>query len=90
MMLAEVGLPPGAEVDRSSLENAESSPGVVGYEIQPDRVVFYLWPTAGGTAFAFDFRMRYRIAAMTAPAVVYDYYNPEANATVAPARFTVH
>jgi hypothetical protein len=26
---------------------------------------------------------------MTAPAVVYDYYNPEANATVAPVRFTV-
>jgi len=90
MMLAEVGLPPGAEVDRSSLEKAEASPGVVGYEIQPDKVVFYLWPAAGGTTFAFDFRMRYRIAAMTAPAVVYDYYNPEANATVAPVRFTVH
>jgi uncharacterized protein YfaS (alpha-2-macroglobulin family) len=90
MMLAEVGLPPGAEVDRSSLEKAEASPGVVGYEIQPNKVVFYLWPAAGGTTFAFDFRMRYRIAAMTAPAVVYDYYNPEANATVAPVRFTVH
>ncbi len=89
MMLAEVGLPPGAEVNRASLDKAESSPGVSGYEVQPDRVVFYLWPKAGGTTFAFDFRMRYRIEAMTAPSVVYDYYNPEANATLAPVRFTV-
>jgi uncharacterized protein YfaS (alpha-2-macroglobulin family) len=89
MMLAEVGLPPGAEVDRASLEEAETSPGVSGYEIQPDRVVFYLWPVAGGTSFGFDFRMRYRIEAMSAPALVYDYYNPEANATVAPVLFSV-
>ena len=89
MMLAEVGLPPGAEVDRASLEVAETAPGVSGYEIQPDRVVFYLWPVAGGTSFGFDFRMRYRIEAMSAPALVYDYYNPEANATVAPVLFIV-
>lgn len=89
MMLAEVGLPPGAEVDRASLEKAESSPGVSGYEVQPDKVVFYLWPTAGGTTFGFDFRMRYRVRAMTAPSILYDYYNPEANATVAPVRFAV-
>jgi uncharacterized protein YfaS (alpha-2-macroglobulin family) len=89
MMLAEVGLPPGAEVDRSSLEQAETALGVSGYEIQPDRVVFYLWPTAGGSSFGFDFRMRYRIEAMTAPSLVYDYYNPEANAAVAPVLFNV-
>ena len=90
MLLAEVGLPPGAEVDRASLEDAENAPGVFGYEVEPDRIVFYLWPTAGGTSFAFDFRMRYRLEAMTAASDVYDYYNPEANATVAPVRFTVH
>jgi A-macroglobulin receptor binding domain len=89
MMLAEVGLPPGAEVDRASLEQAETAPGVSGYEIQPDRVVFYLWPTAGGSSFGFDFRMRYRIEAMSAPSRVYDYYNPEANAAVAPVLFNV-
>ena len=90
MMLAEVGLSPGAEVDRASLEKAKEAPGVFGYEVQPDRVVFYLWPTAGGTTFSFAFRSRYRIEAMTAASVVYDYYNPEAKATVAPIRFTVH
>jgi hypothetical protein len=27
---------------------------------------------------------------MSAPSLLYDYYNPEANATVAPVSFTVH
>jgi A-macroglobulin complement component/alpha-2-macroglobulin family protein/MG2 domain-containing protein/carboxypeptidase family protein/A-macroglobulin receptor/macroglobulin-like protein len=89
MMLAEVGLPPGAEVDRASLEEAENSGAASGYEIQPDRVVFYVWPAAGGTTWSFDFRMRYRSSAMTAASRLYDYYNPDANATVAPVRFTV-
>lgn len=86
MMLAEVGLPPGAEVDRASLDKA----GLPMYEVQPDRVVFYLWPQAGGLTFSFGFRLRYRIQALTAASMVYDYYNPEANATIAPVRFAVH
>ena len=66
-----------------------SAQGVSNYEIQPDKVVFYLWPAAGGSRFGFNFRMRYRVEAMSAPSLVYDYYNPEANATVAPVLFTV-
>jgi hypothetical protein len=84
MMLAEVGLPPGAEVDRASLES------VGNYEVQPDRVVFYLWPSAGGDKFDFRFRLRYRCDALTAPSLLYDYYNPENRAIVAPTRFLVH
>jgi uncharacterized protein YfaS (alpha-2-macroglobulin family) len=84
MMLAEVGLPPGAEVDRASLESAGR------YEVQPDRVVFYVWPVAGGVSFDFRFRLRYRCDALTAPSLLYDYYNPESRAIVAPTRFIVH
>ena len=40
--------------------------------------------------FKFNFRMRYRIEAMTAGPTLYDYYNPETNAMVAPVRFAVH
>jgi hypothetical protein len=84
MMLAEIGLPPGAEVDRESLESVGS------YEVQPDRVVFYLWPSAGGAKFDFRFRLRYRCDALTAPSLLYDYYNPENRAIVAPTHFIVH
>jgi hypothetical protein len=46
MLLAEIGLPPGAEADRESLEHAEQNPqsGIGRYDVLPDRVVFYLWP----------------------------------------------
>jgi hypothetical protein len=91
MMLAEVGLPPGAEVDRASLEEAqESGAGVSGYEVLPDRVVFYVWPTAGGSSFDFGFRVRSGMEAWSAPSSLYDYYNPEAAATVMPVKFSIH
>jgi hypothetical protein len=91
MLLAEIGLPPGAEVDRASLERAmqESGEDINQYDVLPDRLIVYLWPRAGGTRFAFTFRPRFGIKAQTAPSVLYDYYNPEASLTVAPVKFLV-
>ncbi|HEY0430678.1 MAG TPA: hypothetical protein VGC61_02635, partial [Pyrinomonadaceae bacterium] len=89
MMLAEIGLPPGAEVDRASLEEAVKNSGVRQYDILPDRVVAYLWSYSGGAEFDFKFRPRLAMNAKTAPSVIYDYYNPDARAVVAPAKFVV-
>ena len=89
MMLAEIGLPPGAEVDRASLERAMTASGwdINQYDILPDRVVVYLWPRAGGVKFSFTFKFRYGLKALTAPSILYDYYNPEARAEVEPTQF---
>ena len=91
MLLAEIGLPPGADVDRASLETAMkgSDWSFNRYDILPDRVVVYLWPRAGGVELDFKFRPRFALTAKAAPAVVYDYYNPDARAVVAPATFVV-
>jgi A-macroglobulin complement component/alpha-2-macroglobulin family protein/carboxypeptidase family protein/A-macroglobulin receptor len=90
MMLAEIGLPPGADVDRESLERAvKASAGIDQYDVLPDRVIFYLWPRAGGLKFDFSFRTRYGIKAKTESSVLYDYYNPEARTVVAPVKFLV-
>jgi uncharacterized protein YfaS (alpha-2-macroglobulin family) len=91
MMLAEIGLPPGADVDRASLEKAMKSSewSISQYDVLPDRLVVYLWPRAGGAEFDFKFRPRLALTAKTAPSVVYDYYNPEARALVVPATFVV-
>jgi hypothetical protein len=91
MLLAEVGLPPGADVDRASLERAmaESGSTLSSYDVLPDRLVVYLWPRGGGTRFQFKFRPRYGLNALTAPSQLYDYYNPEARTVVAPTRFVV-
>jgi A-macroglobulin complement component/alpha-2-macroglobulin family protein/carboxypeptidase family protein/MG2 domain-containing protein/A-macroglobulin receptor len=91
MMLAEIGLPPGADVDRASLESAVTASGweLNHYEVLPDRVVVYLWPRAGGTKFHFIFKPRYEMRAYSAPSTLYDYYNPEANVVVAPEIFHI-
>ncbi|MDX2032573.1 MAG: MG2 domain-containing protein [Blastocatellia bacterium] len=91
MLLGEIGLPPGAEVDRASLERAVKEAGwdLNHYDVLPDRLVVYLWPRAGGTDFSFTFRPRYGIRAQTAPSTLYDYYNPEARVALAPVRFVV-
>ncbi len=91
MLLAEIGLPPGAEVDRSSLQEAmaKSESIINQYDVLPDRVVVYLWPTRGAVKFNFKFRPRLGLNARTAPSSIYDYYNPDSRALVAPATFKV-
>jgi hypothetical protein len=90
MLLAEIGLPPGADVSRESLEKAlEADWSLSRYDILPDRIVLYMWSKAGGTKFNFKFRPRYGISAQTPASTVYDYYNEEAKAIIAPLKFEV-
>jgi hypothetical protein len=90
MLLAEVGLPPGADVDRASLAKLLDSWTISRYELQPDRIIFYLWSwRAEGSHFNFRFTPRYAIHAKAAPAMLFDYYNPDLKAVLAPQRFQV-
>ncbi len=91
MMLAEIGLPPGADVDRASLDSAmDQNYELKHYDILPDRLVFYIWPKAGGTEFNFVFRPRFRMEALSSPSLLYDYYNPEARSVVVPVKFVIN
>jgi hypothetical protein len=91
MIMAEIGLPPGADVDRASLELAikKADWQINQYDVLPDRVVFYLWPRAGGLRFEFKFRQRFASEAKNAASVLYDYYNPEAKSLIIPVKFTI-
>ena len=91
MMLAEIGLPPGAEVERQFLDASMTASGYAlgSYDILPDRVVAYVWPSAGGTKFKFRFRPRFAVHAKSAPSLLYDYYNPDARVVVTPVNFSV-
>ena len=91
MMIAEIGLPPGADVDRRVLDDVISNSGweISHYDLLPDKLVLYLWPRAGGTKLTFSFHPRYGLRARTAPSVLYDYYNPDAEVDLAPADFRV-
>lgn len=90
MLLAEIGTPPGADVDRETLKEVmKNNWSISRYDVLPDRVVFYMWARAGGTTFDLKFKPRYGIKAQTPASIVYDYYNPDAQAVVRPTRFTV-
>ena len=90
MLLAEVGLPPGADVDRASLAKLLDTWTISRYELQPDRIIFYLWSwKAEGSRFSFRFTPRYAIQAKAAPATLFDYYNPDLKAVIAPQTFQV-
>jgi hypothetical protein len=91
MMIAEIGIPPGVDVDRESLQNQLSTSGwdLSSFEVLPDRVIAYLWPRAGGTSFTLSFTPRMAIDAHSAPYILYDYYNPDAAITLPPTRFIV-
>ena len=91
MLLAEIGLPPGAELDRASMEHAITTAGfdIGRYDILPDRLIVYIWPRAGGTRFDFKIRPRFGMNAQSAPSTLYDYYNPDSRFTVKPTRFVI-
>ncbi len=89
MMLAEIGIPPGAEVDRSTLQTAKEDWAISQYDVLPDRVLVYLWPRANGVSFNFKFRPRFGLRAKSAASILYDYYNPDSVVVLPPSLFTV-
>ena len=88
MLLATVGLPPGAEVERGDLAALTAVSGPVSrYDVEPSRVVVYVRSSA---KFAFGFRPRMAMRAQSLPSRLEDYYNPDASAVVPPVAFDVH
>ncbi len=91
MMIAEIGLPPGVDVERASLERVfpDYSEGLFRYEILPDHLLVTMWNQEGGSQFEFTFRPQLEIRAQSAPSILWDYYNPETRVDVPPVRFVV-
>jgi hypothetical protein len=89
MLIARIGLPPASEVDRGTLAAATKAGVVDSFEVAPDSVTFYIWPRAADSTFSFVFRPRFALAAKSAGSVVYDYYNPDDRAALAPQLFTI-
>jgi hypothetical protein len=77
-------------VDRATLGKLLDNWTISRYELEPDKIVFYLWSwRAEGSHFNFRFTPRYAIHAKAAPATLLDYYNPDLEVTLAPQVFEV-
>jgi hypothetical protein len=57
--------------------------------VLPDRVLFYLWPLAGGASFDFTLRGRMPAVAKSSASTLCDYYNPEARSELAPIQWLI-
>lgn len=90
VLVAELGLPPGAVVDRSELENAvERIDGFAHFEIRPHRVVLFLWPRARGVEVPVRFTPRFAADARSLRSVLYDDSNPTERVVLPPERFAI-
>jgi hypothetical protein len=79
MVVAEIGLPPGAEVDRQSHQ------GNGQLEVASNHARLYLWLGRGEQEqHRFSFRPRLAGSMATAPHRVYSYYTPEELTELAP------
>lgn len=86
MLVAEIGLPPGAEVDEAALHEARQNRYIDDFEVWPGRVVLYVWPGYENPTVRLTLPWRPRLAlrAATQPSVLYDYYNPDARVVLPP------
>jgi hypothetical protein len=87
MLIARLGLPPGSEADRGTI--ADPKTGVDSFEVAPDSVTVCIRPRAADNVFSLMFRPRFPLTAKSSSSVVYDYYNPDERAVLAPQLFRI-
>lgn len=90
MMIGEIGLPPGADIDRAELDKAmKSNKGISRYDVLPDRLVLYLESDIVEYRVSFSFCPRYALRAYSAPSMRYFYYNPDYQVVLPPQKFNI-
>jgi len=86
MLIAEIGIPPGAVVDRPGLQAQLSDSR---FEILPDRVLLYFWPHAEEQIITISFHAGIPGEFRSAPSSLSDYYNPLNRIDLPPTLFVV-
>ena len=91
MVLLEIGVPPGFDVESEDLERLVSEKKVSRYSTSARSVIVYLDQIAAGAPAKLAFRMRalYPVSAAAPSSVAYAYYQPEARFETRPVLVTV-
>ena len=86
VVTAEIGLPPGCDVDRTAVRGDDAQ----AVEKGDRHLVIYLddLPAGERRSFEIPFTPRHALDVKTAPSRVYEYYVPEETVVVVPARVT--
>jgi hypothetical protein len=91
MVVADVGVPPGFEVDSSALAAAVEKKVLQKFTVAGRQVVLYVEDLPAGKPLTVTYKLRakYPLKAKTPESVAYHYYNPEIRAKAAPVELTV-
>jgi hypothetical protein len=91
MVMVELGVPPGFDVDRDEFSALVAAGKVKKFEAAPDRVALYLGEVAAGSTqtFACTLRPKYPLRVTAPPAVAYEYYTPASRSTTDAVELTV-
>ncbi len=91
MMMAEMGLPPGFDLDTSALDPILGQGKVARYERSATKLIVYLEPVAPGSPVVFGYALhaRYPLEATAPESETYLYYNKAVRAGTKPVALVV-
>jgi uncharacterized protein YfaS (alpha-2-macroglobulin family) len=83
MVLVDLPIPPGFEVERSAFAQLVTAGKIEKYQVTPRNVIVYLrsLPAASELEIAYSLRGTMVVKVASPPAVAYEYYAPERRAT---------
>ena len=91
MVVADLGIPPGFAVETGDLARLVADKRIQRFEVTGRQIILYIENMQPKRPLEFTYRLRakFPIKAQVPPSVAYDYYNPDAQRTVAPVSFVV-
>lgn len=91
MIIVDLGLPPGFEVQSEDIANLVEKGTLQKYSLTGRQIICYLEKLEGGQVVSFSYRLKakYPLKAQTPKSTVYEYYNPARRADVTPVGLEV-
>lgn len=91
MIIVDLGIPPGFEVQVADLEKLVEDKTIQKYEITGRQIIVYFERIDGNGVIEFEYglRAKFPLRAQTPSSRVYEYYNPETEGTATPQAIVV-
>ena len=91
MVIVDLGIPPGFEVQTGDLDELVGSKVFEKYNLTGRQIIVYLEEVEHGKPIEFEYRLRakFPIRAMTPQSRVYEYYNPDVEDVARPVEMVV-
>ena len=91
MVIVDLGIPPGFEVQTGDLDELLGSQVFQKYSLTGRQIIIYLEEVENGNPITFSYRLRakFPIRAMTPQSRVYEYYNPKVEDVARPVEMEV-